>query len=304
MTSSEVSNPGRARPPFQAPPTGPVGIAAREFFAAEVVDDSDVVGGVPASPLRPFIDEPYVYGGKPVAARPSAAWLATGVAAVAGLIILVSGRSDVADKTAELAKAKADLATLTTASAEQSSKIDALEKLKAATLATQSVRDQDALSAAKRGDDLRAALAASVADDVKRGDIKVAADGARVKVELRDRFLFDDSGVTLTDEGRAALVKLAAPLRKSDGAGAIEIVGHSDPRRVSAKAKPQDALVDGAWGLAAARATVVARALEDDGKLAGKRLAAVGKGASTPIASNANAKGRSQNRRVEIVVTP
>jgi outer membrane protein OmpA-like peptidoglycan-associated protein len=56
-------------------------------------------------------------------------------------------------------------------------------------------------------------------------------------------------------------------------------------------------------GLSQQRASSVAGYLVNRG-VAGNRVSAVGNGMSQPIASNANEAGRSQNRRVEVVINP
>lgn len=173
MTSSEVSNPGRARLPYGPPPTGPVGIAAREFFSM----DEAPLDPPSATTLRPVIDEPYVYGAKTAAKWPSTAWMLTGVVAVAGLVILVSGRSEVSAKDAELAKAKSDLVALTTTTTSQAGRIAALEQEKAATATVLAARDRDVADAEKRADSMRRA-AVSAADDAKRAEAKASADAA------------------------------------------------------------------------------------------------------------------------------
>jgi flagellar motor protein MotB len=57
------------------------------------------------------------------------------------------------------------------------------------------------------------------------------------------------------------------------------------------------------WELSAQRALTVTRALIEDGVPASALFAAAF-GAEQPVASNADAAGRAQNRRVEITPTP
>jgi outer membrane protein OmpA-like peptidoglycan-associated protein len=57
------------------------------------------------------------------------------------------------------------------------------------------------------------------------------------------------------------------------------------------------------YDLSQRRAASVAAVLRNSG-VAGSRLQIVGRGFDQPIASNATAQGRAQNRRVEIVIRP
>jgi outer membrane protein OmpA-like peptidoglycan-associated protein len=57
------------------------------------------------------------------------------------------------------------------------------------------------------------------------------------------------------------------------------------------------------YDLSQRRAASVAAVLRNSG-VAGNRLQTVGRGFDQPIASNATAQGRAQNRRVEIVIRP
>jgi len=58
------------------------------------------------------------------------------------------------------------------------------------------------------------------------------------------------------------------------------------------------------WELSTARATAVVRFLQDDGGLNPERLTASGYSYYRPVASNDTEEGRSQNRRIEIILTP
>ncbi len=73
----------------------------------------------------------------------------------------------------------------------------------------------------------------------------------------------------------------------------IEVIGHTDS--TGAAAYNQD--------LSERRAQSVAGVLRSSG-LAGNRVSAFGRGETQPIASNLNASGQAQNRRVEIIIRP
>src|SRR5208282_3813798 len=79
----------------------------------------------------------------------------------------------------------------------------------------------------------------------------------------------------------------------------ISIEGHTDNMPIS------DALKDKYptnWELSTARATTVARFLQEKGGIDPTLLSAVGYGEYHPIASNDTVEGRAKNRRIEIVL--
>jgi len=98
------------------------------------------------------------------------------------------------------------------------------------------------------------------------------------------RFAVDSA--ELTDEGRATLDELADTLKRLNFISGT-VVGHTDSS--GSDAYNQD--------LFQRRATTAANYLGDRGVGAG-RLAVSGAGESEPIADNATAEGRAQNRRV------
>jgi chemotaxis protein MotB len=77
--------------------------------------------------------------------------------------------------------------------------------------------------------------------------------------------------------------------------GDIVVEGHTDNQPIATQQYPSN------WELSAARAAAVVRLLEGQG-LAAPRLAALGLGASRPMASNETDVGRAQNRRVIIKI--
>ncbi len=136
-------------------------------------------------------------------------------------------------------------------------------------------------------------------------DAWAAAHGLARKVETR----IDARGLTvrlLTDDllfasGSAELQARAAPLMRrlghllrTEGTHPIAVEGHTDSVPVTGR-HPSN------WELSGDRASAVVRALARNG-VSPVRMSAVGHAFYDPIATNATARGRSQNRRVEILV--
>jgi chemotaxis protein MotB len=76
---------------------------------------------------------------------------------------------------------------------------------------------------------------------------------------------------------------------------AIEVEGHTDTTPIANAAFPSN------WELSAVRASTVVRLFVDSGVLE-RRLAAIGRGANLPIASNDDPIGRARNRRVAVTI--
>lgn len=109
-------------------------------------------------------------------------------------------------------------------------------------------------------------------------------------LSLGVKLLFDTDVDRLTDEGREALRSMARTLREV-GIDRIRIEGHTD--NVGTARYNQD--------LSIRRAESVARELVQAG-LPAHTIQRVGQGYGKPVADNATANGRAQNRRVVITV--
>jgi chemotaxis protein MotB len=78
----------------------------------------------------------------------------------------------------------------------------------------------------------------------------------------------------------------------------IGIEGHTDNEPIQASGWKSN------WELSAARALGVLHYLQDEKRVEGWRLSAIGYGEQQPVADNAAKDGRQLNRRVEIVIMP
>ncbi|HUA72952.1 MAG TPA: OmpA family protein, partial [Solirubrobacteraceae bacterium] len=111
---------------------------------------------------------------------------------------------------------------------------------------------------------------------------------------LTDNLLFDSGSATL-QPGADQLLDEVAQLLNLDPTHPITVEGHTDNQPIATAQFPSN------WELSTARATNVVRFLIGRG-VNRYRLGAVGYADLHPIASNATAAGRAQNRRVEIVL--
>ncbi len=132
---------------------------------------------------------------------------------------------------------------------------------------------------------------------IENHDAKVDAISAgSARVTLQNRVLFGNGSTNLSRQGKKVLADFAATLRKS-GKLRVRIVGHTDDRPPSARLRVR--YLDN-WEVSAASAAAVARYLVWEKHIDPHRLTIVGRADNGPVASNATAKGRKQNRRVEL----
>jgi OOP family OmpA-OmpF porin len=103
--------------------------------------------------------------------------------------------------------------------------------------------------------------------------------------------LFGFDKDTLSDSGRMALDELADDLNRMDSIDNVTVVGHTDSTGPA----------EYNMGLSERRANTVRSYLVDKGITADK-VTAKGMGETQPTASNDTDAGRSQNRRVEVII--
>jgi chemotaxis protein MotB len=137
--------------------------------------------------------------------------------------------------------------------------------------------------------DIRAALAQEKLDPY----IAAVAEGDGIRLDIPNSILFEVGRVELLGRGRAVLRALAPVLAK--GSYRISVEGHTDNSPIDTAEFASN------WELSANRAAKVVRLFVEAG-IAPARLEAVGHADTRPIADNATADGRAENRRVSILL--
>ncbi|MEX2350602.1 MAG: OmpA family protein [Flavobacteriaceae bacterium] len=128
-------------------------------------------------------------------------------------------------------------------------------------------------------------------------DIEISVEKGVVYVNISDKLLFSSGSYNITNRAKEVLGKVATVVKsKPDFEFLVE--GHTDDVPIS---RPG---VQDNWDLSVLRATAVVRMLQKDFGVDPARMTAGGRGEYIPVASNADAEGRSKNRRTRIVVLP
>ena len=123
-------------------------------------------------------------------------------------------------------------------------------------------------------------------------DVDIRNTGEQLIVTMPQDILFDFDSAVVRPDLQRDLRTLADNLNRYPDR-TVRVVGHTD--NVGSVAYNQN--------LSERRASAVAAVLRNAG-LDGRRISAVGRGMSEPVASNATPEGRRQNRRVEIYIIP
>ena len=191
-------------------------------------------------------------------------------------------QSDAAKAQADTAKAQADMATNQTASAAaiSAAQADAEQARIAAQTAQQGEHQANSDKAA-----MRAQLS------LQLNTILETRDSARGLIVSMSDVLFDTGHYTLKPGAREKLAKVAGILLAYPGLN-IEVDGYTD--NVGGDAMNQT--------LSENRAGAVLNYLVEEG-VTSNSVSAKGYGNSLPVATNDNAAGRQENRRVELVVS-
>jgi len=138
-------------------------------------------------------------------------------------------------------------------------------------------------------------LAQALREEISAGQIEISELRGRMTLRLKDQILFASGSVAINREGRAALDHVAGALRGIRGR-TIRVEGYTDDVPTSPSGPyPSN------WELSTARAVAVVRYLQERG-VDPTLLAAAGYGEFHPVAGNDTPDGRSQNRRIEIVL--
>ena len=123
-------------------------------------------------------------------------------------------------------------------------------------------------------------------------NVDIINTGSELVVRMPNAILFPVDSAQVSGQSQSDLYALAQNLNQYPNS-TVTVVGHTDNTGSAAYNQT----------LSERRAMSVASVLRGAG-VSGGRIRAVGAGENQPIASNLSEAGRSQNRRVEITITP
>lgn len=145
------------------------------------------------------------------------------------------------------------------------------------------------------------AIEASLRSEIAADQVKISELENGIRVTMSDALLYTSGSDELHPSGRAALDKVAPQLATMAAAGnEIDVVGNTDDVPISGELRYR---FPSNWELAAARAALVVRYLQEKG-VSPSSMKAISNGAYHPVASNATAAGRAQNRRTDLLLRP
>jgi len=136
-------------------------------------------------------------------------------------------------------------------------------------------------------------------EEIKKGEITVTQLKDKLSVNLVEKILFDSGSAEIKKDGKKVLERVAEILRKVTDKQ-VRVEGHTDNVPIGSRLAER---FPTNWELSTARATTVARYLQDKG-LDPKLLSACGYSEYRPVAGNETDEGKSKNRRIEIALIP
>ena len=133
----------------------------------------------------------------------------------------------------------------------------------------------------------------------KAGKNKVSSDAVKLHttaeglvISLKEAGFFDSGSATVRVDAMDELIEVAHAMPD----GAVRVEGHTDNLPIHTGQFPSN------WELSSARAAAIARILLQYGNVNPSEMAAEGLAEFRPVADNDTEAGRSQNRRVDVVV--
>lgn len=133
--------------------------------------------------------------------------------------------------------------------------------------------------------------------DFNDQDVTIEIKKGVVYISISDNMLFKSGSAVINPAAEKVLGKIAGIINDQNELD-ILVEGHTDNVPMST-----DCIADN-WDLSTKRATAVVRSLQTKYKVEPSRMTAGGRSEYLPKSSNANAAGRSENRRTEIIVLP
>lgn len=143
-------------------------------------------------------------------------------------------------------------------------------------------------------------LSKSLQAEIERGDITIKQVRDRLTINMVEKVLFNSGQAQVKPAGLNVLTQVSDVLKNVTDKQ-IRIEGHTDNVPIGVKIRDK---FPTNWELSTARATTVVRFFIDRGGVGRESLEAVGFADTRPVASNDTDAGRTENRRIEIVLYP
>ena len=142
-------------------------------------------------------------------------------------------------------------------------------------------------------------LVGEMSEEIKKGEVTITQLKDKLSVNMVEQILFDSGSADIKKDGKKVLQRVADILKKVTDKQ-IRVEGYTDNVPISPRLA---ARFPTNWELSTARATTVARYLQDKG-VDPRILSAAGYSEYRPVAPNDTEAGRAKNRRIEISLVP
>lgn len=128
--------------------------------------------------------------------------------------------------------------------------------------------------------------------------LTVEKRNGKVYVSMENKLLFKSGSWTVGSEGEDAINQLSNVLAENPEINVL-IEGHTD--NIPYKGKGS---IENNWDLSTKRATAIVKLILKNDQIIPQNLTAAGRGEFLPIGPNSSEKGKSANRRIEVILTP
>jgi len=128
--------------------------------------------------------------------------------------------------------------------------------------------------------------------------LTVEQRNGKVYVSMENKLLFKSGSWTVGNEGEKAINQLSNVLAENPEINVL-IEGHTDNVPYTGKGP-----IENNWDLSTKRATAIVQLLLNNSQILPQNITAAGRGEFLPIGPNSNEKGKSANRRIEVILTP
>ncbi len=139
------------------------------------------------------------------------------------------------------------------------------------------------------------AIGSALKYQIEEGVIEVETEGRKITSRVKEKGSFRSGSAILNKEFEPTLAVLRDIIINT--AGTVSVEGHTDSVPIKTREFRSN------WALSSARAVSVAHGLFEGDQLRPDRFSVKGYAESRPLVANTSGANRSQNRRVEIVIS-